>query len=314
MLKLVETDYREIARELEQYFYDLFYKPILEELKIEIANSRQSVINAIRTGEIVIKDGFIRGTFNAALSKELRKWGTFDKRTKAYRITGGIPADVKAASVIALAKQTELKSKIINKLNDLSINIKNGDIVKLKLSIGESYDKMGNRLAKDFKNIGIDQVLTMGQKEILEADYIGNQELNIKNWADDQIERLRVAVQEQSLKGMNIRELRKKIEKEYQVSKEKAKFLARQETSLFLSKYRRESSLSAGIDHYKWSTSKDERVRDRHEALQGQVFKYGEPPIVDDRGNRKEPGEDYNCRCVAIPVIYKSVLETGKAV
>jgi uncharacterized protein with gpF-like domain len=50
-------------------------------------------------------------------------------------------------------------------------------------------------------------------------------------------------------------------------------------------------------------------VRKRHRELgamseSGTVFKYSEPPIVDVRtGRRANPGEDFQCRCTANPII-----------
>lgn len=54
---------------------------------------------------------------------------------------------------------------------------------------------------------------------------------------------------------------------------------------------------SAGITKYKWSTSKDERVRPAHEAREGKVYEWAHPPAD---GN---PGYPIRCRCVAVPVI-----------
>jgi hypothetical protein len=52
-----------------------------------------------------------------------------------------------------------------------------------------------------------------------------------------------------------------------------------------------------------WSTVQDERVRERHAELNGKRFKWGDPPVVDiQTGRRAESGEDYQCRCVALPV------------
>ena len=54
---------------------------------------------------------------------------------------------------------------------------------------------------------------------------------------------------------------------------------------------------SAGITEYRWQTMMDSRVRPRHRARQGKIFKWDEPP---EDGH---PGEAIRCRCVADPVI-----------
>lgn len=59
---------------------------------------------------------------------------------------------------------------------------------------------------------------------------------------------------------------------------------------------------SAGITKYKWSTSKDERVRPAHAEREGKVYEWANPPAD---GN---PGYPIRCRCVGIPVIDTSEL------
>jgi Phage Mu protein F like protein len=46
---------------------------------------------------------------------------------------------------------------------------------------------------------------------------------------------------------------------------------------------------------YVWRTSQDEKVRSAHRANDGHLFNWSDPP---ETGH---PGEDYNCRCEAIP-------------
>ncbi len=55
----------------------------------------------------------------------------------------------------------------------------------------------------------------------------------------------------------------------------------------------------AGIEEYVWTTSNDERVRDEHEALEGEVFSWesgGDP-------TEGHPGEAVLCRCTAFPIL-----------
>jgi SPP1 gp7 family putative phage head morphogenesis protein len=52
-----------------------------------------------------------------------------------------------------------------------------------------------------------------------------------------------------------------------------------------------------GIERYTWRTMGDGRVRDSHAALNGQVFRWDDPP---EPGH---PGDDYQCRCYAEPYL-----------
>jgi len=60
---------------------------------------------------------------------------------------------------------------------------------------------------------------------------------------------------------------------------------------------------AAGVSRYEWSSSADERVRPRHRELDGQTFSWDDPPVTNDDGDTNHPGEDYQCRCIAVPVL-----------
>jgi SPP1 gp7 family putative phage head morphogenesis protein len=51
---------------------------------------------------------------------------------------------------------------------------------------------------------------------------------------------------------------------------------------------------NVGIEKCRWSTSLDERVRETHKLLEGKIFRYDDLP---------KEYNDYNCRCVLIPII-----------
>lgn len=66
-----------------------------------------------------------------------------------------------------------------------------------------------------------------------------------------------------------------------------------------------ERSKSAGVKKFKWRHSAGgSEPRELHIKLNGQIFSYDDPPVIDDRtGEKGFPGQLINCRCVAIPVI-----------
>lgn len=55
---------------------------------------------------------------------------------------------------------------------------------------------------------------------------------------------------------------------------------------------------NAGVEQYQWITQLDERVRPTHASKHGRIFFWTEPPA--DTGH---PGHDWNCRCIADPVV-----------
>lgn len=58
---------------------------------------------------------------------------------------------------------------------------------------------------------------------------------------------------------------------------------------------------AVGISKYVWTTQLDEIVRSGHEALEGTIQLWSEPPVAGADGHRAHPGEDRYCRCSAFP-------------
>lgn len=94
----------------------------------------------------------------------------------------------------------------------------------------------------------------------------------------------------------------KEIRQAYGVSKRKAQLIARDQMAKLNADITRSQQEDAGVIEYTWRTSGDSRVRERHRKLDGKVFSWDNPPVVDLKtGRRCHPGQDYQCRCVAIP-------------
>lgn len=81
----------------------------------------------------------------------------------------------------------------------------------------------------------------------------------------------------------------------------KARMLARDQLGKLNAQITRARQSRLGINRYTWRTSRDERVRQTHAALEGQVFYWNAADgDVPDVGH---PGVDYNCRCWAEPML-----------
>lgn len=79
------------------------------------------------------------------------------------------------------------------------------------------------------------------------------------------------------------------------VTKNRAKLIARDQLGKINSRLSQIRQQSLGITHYFWSTSHDERVRDRHRRWDGDLIAWDNPPIDG------HPGQAIQCRCTAIP-------------
>lgn len=97
--------------------------------------------------------------------------------------------------------------------------------------------------------------------------------------------------------GVPWKELSKKLQERADVSKSRAELIARDQTLKLNGAINQAKQTELGIDGYIWNTSNDEKVRKSHKALAGQEFSWSAPPDVG------HPGQDIQCRCVAIPII-----------
>lgn len=121
---------------------------------------------------------------------------------------------------------------------------------------------------------------------------------------DDSIRDFEGVLEEADAKAWRVETLREKIEERFDVSRSRAELLARDQVLKLNGQITEARHKAAGIERYTWSTSNDERVRPDHEELDGTDHGWDDPPIVDERtGRREHPGGDFQCRCVAVPII-----------
>lgn len=122
---------------------------------------------------------------------------------------------------------------------------------------------------------------------------------------------VRDLVTESASAGRRVESLARDLQERYSVSASRAELIATDQTLKFNSALTQTRHAEAGITHYSWSTSRDERVRLTHKELEGTIHSWDDPPITNEDGDRNHPGEDYRCRCVAIPVIDSAGAELG---
>lgn len=125
----------------------------------------------------------------------------------------------------------------------------------------------------------------------------GNVQL-IKSIRSQYLDKVQNAVMQAMVKGTLNKDLAAQIKDLGKTTEKRAMFIARDQSSKLNAALTQARHEDVGIKKYMWSTSLDERVRDSHADKEGQIFEYANPPA--DTGH---PGHDFNCRCMAIPVL-----------
>jgi SPP1 gp7 family putative phage head morphogenesis protein len=125
----------------------------------------------------------------------------------------------------------------------------------------------------------------------------------ISSLAEDKVTRVQ-SVLESARPETRVEDLADQIREQTGATDSRAALIARDQTLSLNAQVTRARHEAAGITQYRWSTSHDVAVRPGHRALDGQVFEYAAPPVVDpDTGETGNPGEPINCRCLGIPII-----------
>jgi len=124
----------------------------------------------------------------------------------------------------------------------------------------------------------------------------------IVSMAKDKVSRVTAILDEAP--NARVETIRDRILDEGAVTKRQAALIARDQVLSLNAQVTQRRHEAAGITRYVWRTSGDGDVRPAHRALDGKTFSYDDPPVVDPKkGRREHPGQDYQCRCTAEPII-----------
>lgn len=159
-----------------------------------------------------------------------------------------------------------------------------------ELSDGQLSAMIQQRTGIDFSGLMSDSVL----KEAIDEAVAANVAL-INSIPQQYFDRIEQAVMASLQAGTLNDTLADELKKIKGVTDNRAKLIARDQLGKINSRLSQVRQQSLGITHYYWSTSHDERVRDRHRRWDGDLIAWDNPPIDG------HPGQAINCRCTAIP-------------
>jgi SPP1 gp7 family putative phage head morphogenesis protein len=134
----------------------------------------------------------------------------------------------------------------------------------------------------------------------------------------DTLARMREIVQQGQADGRRVEAIAQDINEAYGTGQRHARLIARDQTAKLNSAITRKQQQDAGVRMYAWDTSGDQRVRESHRKMNGLYCRYDDVTVYSDdggktwkkktlalpniKGNYVHPGEDFQCRCIAMPV------------
>lgn len=122
----------------------------------------------------------------------------------------------------------------------------------------------------------------------------------IKGLSTDAVKRVQETVTSALINGDPARKLQGELTEQLRISDRRAQLIAQDQMAKLNSDLNRIRHEQAGVLEYSWMTSHDERVRARHKALEGKVYKYGDATGAEDG---LPPGQPVRCRCIARGIV-----------
>ena len=320
-------DFAPLEDQVNILFWELLFKPLIEVIKglLPKGTPPKELTNVSETKGFrdALRDGSIQMAMDAKTDKALfiftgakpnrklvdtlRAFGAkLDRRTGAYVCElAEVPTWVRldAESFTLASREAHAHLKLL--LDDISTKIETAiDEYDLAKGADRAIASVDKGWKESAKTLEILPDLTPDGKAILGDNLVKSAKIPIKDWAKESIGRLRDQVEQNAMHGYRAADLAKRVRDEYGTTRAKSRLIARQETSNFMADFRAARAKEAGCRRYEWRCTMDERSRPSHKALNRKIFSYDAPPIVDPKTGRKaNPGQDFNCRCVDIPIL-----------
>lgn len=134
--------------------------------------------------------------------------------------------------------------------------------------------------------------------EEIANDYVYNMNYWIKKWEAKNIIEMRKEVADMVQKGVRVPELRAYFEKRWKIAKNKAQFLAENESRLAGSVIQATQYQKLGCTQFKWGRSTSIEKRKLHKEYYNKIFDFDNPPIIDEKlGIKGLPRQIWNCKC-----------------
>ena len=312
-----------IAKEIINWEWNWYYKPILDILKPNyVVNDNNTLVEALKSGAIYYQNGGFyskTGRFSNRIALELEKIGArYSKYGRCYRLvkdklSTNLLWAIETANAEIFTKVTAIKKVMDVTLGELDNIIKNLKLADIAEEMILNLEKRVNENLKANKIEVIAPKMTDFRAREFAKNYTENLEFYIKKWQPEEITKMRDVVGQMAIDGESRLTIEQYIQNQFKVSQRKAKFLARNESSIAVTEYLSAKYQEEGFTEFKWITNMDGRERKLHRELNGKIFRFDNPPIIyvdEKRGivQRGLPAETYNCRCTFVPILDKKLL------
>ena len=167
----------------------------------------------------------------------------------------------------------------------------------------ELKDKLSQLNIDAFQNapkveVKIDDIALDEKSKKIAQDYTYNMEFWVKKWEAKNIVKMREDILKMIGEGARVPKIAEYFEKRWKVAKDKALFLAVNESHLAASVIKAADYQALGANSFVWGRSSSREKRELHKTYYGQTFSFDDPPILDEKlGVKGLPRQIWNCKC-----------------
>lgn len=146
--------------------------------------------------------------------------------------------------------------------------------------------------------------ITSSMAEVLNASIVENVSL-IKSISMEYLSGVQGQVMRSISSGRGLADLVPYLQKHKEITVRRARMIAYDQTRKAYNNLNRGRMEKVGLKKFEWlHTGGSKRPRELHKRLNGQIFSFDDPPVIDENtGERGIPGQAINCRCRMRPVI-----------
>lgn len=173
---------------------------------------------------------------------------------------------------------------------------KGEDTAELKAELEQTQiDAFQNAPQVDFK---IDDIALDEKSRKIAQDYTYNMEFWVKKWEAKNIIKMRQDILQMIGEGARVPRIAEYFEKRWKIAKDKALFLAVNESHLAASVIKAADYQALGANSFVWGRSSSKEKRELHKTYYGKTFRFDDPPIIDEKlGIKGLPRQIWNCKC-----------------
>ena len=312
---------KEIAKSISQFLYSNLYKGIFKIIEGKQVNNTKTteLQHAIIQGLVYYRNGAFyskTGRFNSRIASELINMGAkYSKFRKAFFIpVNKISTEINwAIGTYNARKQAMLTSLVTFLTEKYDILDLITPMLKFDHVVNQIMLDLQKRVYANARKKKIELItpkLDTFEREEIARRYTKNLEFWVKDWTAQEIVKMRNAVGKMAIEGKTTLEIADYFEKEFGIAKRKALFLARNENAIATTSYLVVKYQKEGFEYFKWHTTMDGRQRELHAELNGKVFSFSNPPIIDTRTQQRGyPADVWNCRCAMSPILDSAMVQ-----